>query len=172
MKKLDVGVLGATGMVGQNFVKFLQNHPWFELKWLGASDRSSTRRYKESTSWRLDGVMPEPVREMVVDKDDKIVRQTETDAKRPRRRPAAEATPNGSELPPGQSRKELEGVFVVRAGKAEFVAVKTGIAGDKHFEVLSGLAEGDQVVTGPFANVRNLQDQGAVKIQDTSRSRS
>ncbi len=112
------------------------------------------------------------VREMVVDKDDKIVRQTETDAKRPRRRPAAEATPNGSELPPGQSRKELEGVFVVRTGKAEFVAVKTGIAGDKHFEVLSGLAEGDQVVTGPFANVRNLQDQGAVKIQDTSRSRS
>ncbi len=67
MKKLDVGVLGATGMVGQNFVKFLQNHPWFELKWLGASDRSSTRRYKESTSWRLDGVMPEPVREMVVE---------------------------------------------------------------------------------------------------------
>ena len=111
------------------------------------------------------------VREMVVDKDGKIVREAQTDTKRARRRPAETKT-NGSELPPGQSRKELEGVFVVRNGLAEFVPVKTGIAGDKHFEVLAGLAEGDQVVTGPFANVRNLQDQGQVKIQDTARRRS
>ena len=67
MRKVEVGVLGATGMVGQNFVRFLQNHPWFELKWLGASERSITRRYSEATSWRLDGVMPETVREMVVE---------------------------------------------------------------------------------------------------------
>jgi HlyD family secretion protein len=112
------------------------------------------------------------VREMVVDKDGKIVRETKTDEKRPRRRAAAEAAPNGSELPPGQSRKELEGVFVVRDGKAEFVPVKTGIAGDRHFEVLSGLAEGDQVITGPFANVRNLQDQGQVRIQSAPTARS
>jgi HlyD family secretion protein len=112
------------------------------------------------------------VREMVVDKDGKIVRETQTDAKRPRRRPAAAATgTNGTELPPGQSRKELEGVFVVRNGLAEFVAVKTGIAGDKHFEVLSGLAEADLVVTGPFANVRNLQDQGPVRIQEPAGTR-
>jgi HlyD family secretion protein len=111
------------------------------------------------------------IREMVVDKDGKIVREAQADAKRPRRRPA-ETQPNGSELPPGQSRKELEGVFVVRDGRAEFVPVKTGIAGDKHFEVLSGLAEGDQVITGPFANVRNLQDQGQVKIQAAASSRS
>ncbi len=67
MRKVEVGVLGATGMVGQNFVRFLQNHPWFELKWLGASERSITRRYSEATSWRLDGVMPETVREMVIE---------------------------------------------------------------------------------------------------------
>jgi HlyD family secretion protein len=111
------------------------------------------------------------VRELVVDKDGKVVRETQTDSKRPRRRPAAGTDTNGAELPPGQTRKELEGVFVVRNGLAEFVPVKTGIAGDKHFEVLAGLAEGDLVVTGPFTNVRNLQDQGQVKIQDADRNR-
>jgi HlyD family secretion protein len=112
------------------------------------------------------------VREMVVDKDGKIVREAQADPKRPRRRPAATGTgTNGTELPAGQTRKELEGVFVVRSGLAEFVPVKTGIAGDKHFEVLSGLAEGDLVVTGPFTNVRNLQDQGQVKIQAAASTR-
>src|SRR5262245_58091950 len=57
-QKIEVGVLGATGMVGQHFVKFLQNHPWFELTWVGASDRSAGKKYTEATSWRLDGAMP------------------------------------------------------------------------------------------------------------------
>ena len=57
-KKIEVGVLGATGMVGQHFVKFLQNHPWFNLTWVGASDRSAGKKYAEATSWRLDGGMP------------------------------------------------------------------------------------------------------------------
>ena len=57
-KKIEVGVLGATGMVGQHFVKFLQHHPWFDLTWVGASDRSAGKKYAEATSWRLDGGMP------------------------------------------------------------------------------------------------------------------
>jgi aspartate-semialdehyde dehydrogenase len=61
MRKIEVGILGATGMVGQHFVKFLQNHPWFELKWVGASDRSAGKKYRDATSWRLDGVMPQAV---------------------------------------------------------------------------------------------------------------
>jgi len=60
-KKIEVGVLGATGMVGQHFVKFLQNHPWFDLTWVGASDRSAGKKYAEATSWRLDGGMPAAV---------------------------------------------------------------------------------------------------------------
>jgi aspartate-semialdehyde dehydrogenase len=56
--KIQVGVLGATGMVGQHFVKFLEGHPWFELTWVGASDRSAGKKYSEATAWRLDGVMP------------------------------------------------------------------------------------------------------------------
>ena len=103
------------------------------------------------------------VREVVVDQDGKIVREPKVEGRR-RRRPT-EANTNGADLPAGQSRKELEGVFVVRDGTVEFVAVKTGIAGDRYFEVLSGLPEGTQVVTGPFSSVRNLRDGDQVKIE-------
>jgi len=65
-KKIEVGVLGATGMVGQSFVKFLEGHPWFELTWVGASDRSAGKKYAEATSWRLDGSMPERVAGLTV----------------------------------------------------------------------------------------------------------
>ena len=65
--KISVGILGGTGMVGQHFVKFLQNHPWFEISWLGASDRSAGKPYSEATSWRLDGAMPRSVEQMKVE---------------------------------------------------------------------------------------------------------
>ncbi len=64
---ISVGVLGATGMVGQHFIKFLQNHPWFEVTWVGASDRSAGKAYQEATAWRLDGDMPEAVRYLKVE---------------------------------------------------------------------------------------------------------
>ncbi|MGI8745384.1 MAG: aspartate-semialdehyde dehydrogenase [Bryobacteraceae bacterium] len=59
--KIEVGILGATGMVGQQFIKFLQGHPWFEITWLGASDRSAGKPYREATVWRLNGTMPTSV---------------------------------------------------------------------------------------------------------------
>src|SRR6516225_1926433 len=66
MKKLDVGILGATGMVGQRFVSLLENHPWFELAWLGASERSTGKSYAEACSWRLRSPMPKNARDMAV----------------------------------------------------------------------------------------------------------
>lgn len=65
-KKIEVGVLGATGMVGQHFVKFLRTHPWFELTWLGASDRSAGKLFKEATAWRLEGDLPARIAELPV----------------------------------------------------------------------------------------------------------
>jgi len=65
--RIPVGILGATGMVGQHFVKFLQNHPWFEIAWVAASDRSAGKPYREATAWRLDGLMPSGVEQMKVD---------------------------------------------------------------------------------------------------------
>jgi aspartate-semialdehyde dehydrogenase len=56
--KLDVGVLGATGVVGQQFVALLAKHPWFRLTWLGASERSSGKRYGD-LPWRLASALPE-----------------------------------------------------------------------------------------------------------------
>jgi HlyD family secretion protein len=101
------------------------------------------------------------VREVVVDKEGNLVREPQTDKRRRRSTTNLEA----SELQPGQERKELEGVFVVRDGKAVFVPVKTGIAGDKYFEVLSGVKAGDQVIVGPFSSVRELGDGAAVKVE-------
>lgn len=66
MKPIDVGILGATGMVGQHFIRFLQGHPWFRLTWLGASDRSAGKKYADATSWRLDGDMPPSVAGLTV----------------------------------------------------------------------------------------------------------
>jgi HlyD family secretion protein len=73
-------------------------------------------------------------------------------------------------LKPGQQRKELEGVFLVRDSKVAFQPVKTGIAGDKYFELLSGLKDGDQVVIGPFSSVRELRDGVTVKATPAPRT--
>src|SRR3989454_9696260 len=64
--KLPVGILGATGIVGQRFVQMLERHPWFEITWLAASDRSEGRPYAEAARWRLKTVIPARVAEMRV----------------------------------------------------------------------------------------------------------
>ena len=106
------------------------------------------------------------VREMVLDDKGNIVREEV--------KPGAPASRPGSvqaaELKPGQERKEVEGVFVVRDGKAVFEMVKTGIAGEKYFEVLTGLKEGDAVIVGPFSSVRTLADGAAVKVEEVARA--
>jgi HlyD family secretion protein len=124
----------------------------------------------EITTAVRDSVLAVPiqattVREVVVDDKGNIVRAPE-DEKKPRR-PSAMPGAQAAELKPGQSRKELEGVFVVQNNKAVFMPVKTGIAGEKYFEVLSGLKEGDAVITGPFASVRSLAEGAAVKPTTT-----
>jgi HlyD family secretion protein len=106
------------------------------------------------------------VREMVVDDKGEIIRAPTTEPNRRRRAGGVQA----SELKPGQTRKELEGVFLVRDGKAVFAPVSTGIAGEKFFEVLSGLKEGDNVVVGPFSSVRELADGAPVKVEQASRT--
>jgi HlyD family secretion protein len=107
------------------------------------------------------------VRELVYDKDGRIVRLPRRERRRGR---TVEPTASAQELAPGQTRKEMEGVFVMRSGVAEFVPVKTGIAGDKYFEVLSGLKTGERVITGPFTSVRDLQDGDRVRVETRSRS--
>ena len=65
--KIEVGVLGATGAVGQEFVALLADHPWFRVSWIGASERSAGKRYRGATTWRLPARRPDHVADMVVD---------------------------------------------------------------------------------------------------------
>ena len=65
--KIDVGVLGATGMVGQHFLKFLDGHPWFRVTWLGASERSAGKRYRDVATWHLADAIPESVADLTVE---------------------------------------------------------------------------------------------------------
>ena len=97
-KKLRVGILGATGMVGQRFIELLRNHPQFEVTALAASDRSQGKSFQEACTWRLAGEMPAYVKSMTV---------------------AAPAPPLDCELIfsslPGDIARESEGAFA-RAG--------------------------------------------------------
>ncbi|HEY6329911.1 MAG TPA: aspartate-semialdehyde dehydrogenase [Blastocatellia bacterium] len=65
-KKVPVGVLGATGAVGQKFIKLLENHPWFELTEVAASDRSSGKKYQEAATWRQATPIPDSIKDKMV----------------------------------------------------------------------------------------------------------
>ncbi|HEX4154937.1 MAG TPA: aspartate-semialdehyde dehydrogenase [Acidobacteriaceae bacterium] len=66
MERRNVGILGATGAVGQRFIQLLANHPWFNITWLAASDRSAGKPYAEACAWRLDTPLPKRIAEMVL----------------------------------------------------------------------------------------------------------
>lgn len=105
------------------------------------------------------------LREVIVDQEGHIVRP-------PTPKPGERRPPPGPpEVKEGQTRKELEGVFTVLENRAVFVPVKTGIAGEKYFEVIEGLKEGDQVITGPFQSVRGLKDGDEVKVEGSPAAR-
>jgi len=65
-QKIPVGILGATGVVGQRFIQMLEHHPWFEVAWLAASDRSEGKVYAEAARWRLKSPIPSRVAAMQV----------------------------------------------------------------------------------------------------------
>ena len=124
-----------------------------------------------TTATRKDAVsVPIPavaVRELIYDASGQVVKEPKTDKKRRAAEPAAATA--SSDLKPGQTRKEVEGVFAVRDGHAEFVPIKMGVAGDKYFEVLSGVKSGDQVITGPYNSVRGMADGDLVKINNAKK---
>jgi aspartate-semialdehyde dehydrogenase len=65
-RKIPIGILGATGVVGQRFIQMLEHHPWFEVAWLAASDRSEGKPYAEAARWRLKTAIPASVSKMKV----------------------------------------------------------------------------------------------------------
>src|ERR1700692_3026559 len=93
-KKVRVGILGATGMVGQRFIQLLANHPGFQVTALAASDRSQGKTYGEACTWRLIGDMPAFVKSMVVQPP----------------QPPLDCDVGGSRLPPDVARAAEESV--------------------------------------------------------------
>jgi aspartate-semialdehyde dehydrogenase len=66
MERRNVGILGATGAVGQRFIQLLADHPWFNITWLAASDRSAGKTYAEACQWRLDTPLPAHIAGMIL----------------------------------------------------------------------------------------------------------
>ena len=66
-QQIEVGILGATGMVGQQFIALLARHPWFRVSWLGASHRSEGKAYRDAAAWRLPTPPPDSVSKLVVE---------------------------------------------------------------------------------------------------------
>jgi HlyD family secretion protein len=104
------------------------------------------------------------VREMLFDQKGNLIH--EPPPVRRRGGSSVETPVAAAEPPPGQTRKETEGVFVVRDNRAVFVPVTVGVAGERYFEVVSGLKPGDRVITGPFSSVRQLADGEQVKVAE------
>jgi HlyD family secretion protein len=127
----------------------------------------------EITTATRKGVVAVPiqaltVREMLYDPKGALVH--EPPPPRPSRfqfgRPAEQTPATPPEPPEGFTRMETEGVFVFRDGRAVFVPIKVGIAGERYFEVLSGLTDSDGVITGPFNSVREMADGSEVRLQE------
>jgi len=67
MKKRKVAILGATGLVGQRFIQLLENHPYFQISTLAASQNSAGKTYKEAVTWRLNTAMPDSISDMLIE---------------------------------------------------------------------------------------------------------
>ena len=116
----------------------------------------TTARRKNVTAVPIPAVA---VRELVYDATGKVVKPPRTNQGRSSAVPAPVP-----ELEPGQTRKETDGVFVARNGRAEFVPIKIGIAGDKYFEALSGVKPGEELITGPYNSIRGMADGDPVRV--------
>ncbi len=154
----------ATGTQATNFkVKVMLDEPVPDVR------PGFTCNADITTAVRKDVVsVPIPavaVRELIYDASGQVVKEPKTDKKRRIVDPTPTTTA-ASDLKPGQTRKEAEGVFVVRDNHADFTPIKMGIAGDKYFEVLSSLKSGEQVITGPYNSVRGMADGDLVKVDN------
>ena len=104
------------------------------------------------------------VRELTFDERGAVIHETRPPTSWFRFGPPAPAAPGVlPELKPGHKREEVEGVFLMKDGKAAFTTIKTGVAGERYLEVLDGLKDGDQVITGPFDSVRGMYEGDPVR---------
>ncbi len=117
---------------------------------------------------KADGVLTIPIQCLTVRDESALERGRSRRSRRDQAEVSADSvedTADAEKDEPDTSRKDIEGVFVVNDGLAGFKRIKVGIAGQKYFEVLSGLEEGQSVVSGPFKAIGELRDGAPVKIK-------
>jgi HlyD family secretion protein len=133
-----------------------------------ANLRPGVNATADITTDRRVGVLSIPIQAVVVrevDKDGKVI---DPDAA-----PAGDAPQGDTQVATSRVKaKEAEGVFLVEKDKAVFKAVKTGIMGESDIEVLEGLTEGQEIVTGSFKTLRTLRDQAKIKLEDKKKERT
>jgi HlyD family secretion protein len=165
---IGTGTASATGVTATNFkvvVTLDGQIPEVRPGFTCTADITTATR-KNAVSVPIQAMT---LRDVVLDANGQIVKQPKKTEKG--RRPSSVGAVEAAELKPGQTKKEVEGVFLVtKDNKAQFIPVKSGIAGDKYFEVLSGLKTGDRVITGPFDSVRALADDAPVKVDETGKA--
>jgi HlyD family secretion protein len=105
-----------------------------------------------------------PIQCLTVRDEERLARERRR-GQRDRREAAADTAADTSAAEPDAKKRDIEGVFVVENGVATFREVKVGIAGQSHFVVENGLAEGETVVSGPFKTISDLADRTRVKVQ-------
>ena len=103
------------------------------------------------------------VRELIYDAEGLIVKEPRPDQRRKRRRADDRRRPSSSRVRRARRPKASSSSATARV---EFVPIKLGIAGDKYFEVLTGIKDGDQVITGPYNSVRGMADGDPVKVDN------
>jgi HlyD family secretion protein len=125
-----------------------------------ATLRPGVNATADITTARREHVLAIPIQAVVVrelDKDGKIVEPDATPSPQP----------GDTQVQAGKAKaKEADGVFLVQKDKAVFKAVKTGVMGDTDIEVLDGVAEGQEIVTGSFKTLRTLRDQAKIKLEE------
>jgi HlyD family secretion protein len=117
-------------------------------------------------------VLAVPIQCLTVRDPERLARERSRNERKKKDAGADSAAADTAAADAGNKPPDVEGVFVVEGGVAHFRPVRVGIAGQSHFVVLSGLAEGQQVVAGPFKTIGDLRDGERVKIKrDTERKR-
>jgi HlyD family secretion protein len=156
---------GAAGQQATNFmVKVTLDEALDELRpGFTCTARITTASRSQVTAVPIQAMA---VRDVIFDADGQVVRRSRDEGSR-----GVVSAASVDDLPAGQTRRETEGVFALQDGRAVFTPVKTGIAGDRYFEVLDGLAPGTRVITGPFNSVRDLQDGDEVRLDDAKKKK-
>ncbi len=164
--KIPVGILGATGIVGQRFIQMLEHHPWFEAVWLAASDRSEGKEYADAARWRLKTPIPTSIAKMRVSEAGCCVIANSSALRMVKDVPLVipEVNPDHIKLIECQSWRRKNGGFVVTNPNCSAIGLVLALAPlHRRFQIEAVMAVTMQAVSGAgYPGVASLDILGNV----------